>query len=137
MPKVTVLLETALYVADPERSAGFYRDLFGFDELFADDRLRALDVAGREVLLLFRRGASTEDAHLPGGVIPGHDGSGRLHLAFAITRDDLEPWERRLADRDIAITGRVNWPRGGISIYFSDPDGHVVELATPGLWATY
>ena len=28
-------------------------------------------------------------------------------------------------------------PRGGTSLYFNDPDGNVVELATPGLWANY
>jgi len=27
--------------------------------------------------------------------------------------------------------------RGGHSIYFRDPDGHLLELATPGLWAIY
>jgi catechol 2,3-dioxygenase-like lactoylglutathione lyase family enzyme len=31
----------------------------------------------------------------------------------------------------------VGWPRGGRSVYFRDPDGHSVELATPGLWETY
>jgi catechol 2,3-dioxygenase-like lactoylglutathione lyase family enzyme len=31
----------------------------------------------------------------------------------------------------------VRWPRGGESIYFRDPDGHLVELATPGLWDNY
>ena len=31
----------------------------------------------------------------------------------------------------------MNWERGGQSIYFRDPDGHLVELATPGIWAIY
>ena len=43
-------------------------------------------------------------------------------------------WEARLGEFDVAIEGRTNWPRGGISIYFRDPDGHLLELATPGLW---
>ena len=25
----------------------------------------------------------------------------------------------------------------GRSIYFRDPDGHLLELATPGLWSVY
>jgi catechol 2,3-dioxygenase-like lactoylglutathione lyase family enzyme len=31
----------------------------------------------------------------------------------------------------------VKWPRGGESLYFRDPDGLAVELATPGVWETY
>ena len=38
---------------------------------------------------------------------------------------------------NIAIEGRTTWKRGGESIYFRDPDGHLLELATPGLWAIY
>ncbi|MDQ3753396.1 MAG: glyoxalase, partial [Acidobacteriota bacterium] len=29
------------------------------------------------------------------------------------------------------------WNRGGTSLYFRDPDNHLLELATPGLWAIY
>jgi len=49
----------------------------------------------------------------------------------------LREWEERLRDRDVAIEGRTDWSHGGHSIYFRDPDGHLLELATPGLWATY
>jgi catechol 2,3-dioxygenase-like lactoylglutathione lyase family enzyme len=46
-------------------------------------------------------------------------------------------WEERLASHNVAIEGRMNWELGGQSIYFRDPDGHLVELATPGIWAIY
>lgn len=49
----------------------------------------------------------------------------------------LADWEARLAQAEVEIEGRATWPRGGKSIYFRDPDGHLVELATPGLWPTY
>ena len=74
---------------------------------------------------------------MPGGTIPGHDGAGPLHIAFAIGKDELEQWEQHLASRGIAIEGATSWSRGGRSIYFRDPDGHLLELATPGLWAVY
>jgi catechol 2,3-dioxygenase-like lactoylglutathione lyase family enzyme len=60
-----------------------------------------------------------------------------LHLAFAVTAQALPEWEQRLGAHEVAIEGRTVWSRGGHSIYFRDPDGHLVELATPGLWATY
>ncbi len=88
-------------------------------------------------LLLFRRRASLETTRMPGGTIPPHDGSGPLHVAFGIASAELAAWEARLRAHDIAIEGRTDWPRGGQSIYFRDPDGHLLELATPGLWEIY
>jgi catechol 2,3-dioxygenase-like lactoylglutathione lyase family enzyme len=58
-------------------------------------------------------------------------------MGFAISAEELSAWEDRLRERQIPISSKVIWPRGGTSIYFQDPDGHVLELATPGLWATY
>jgi hypothetical protein len=72
-----------------------------------------------------------------GGLVPGHDGGGPVHIAFAIDLSDLAPWESRIGSLGIAIESRVTWDSGGISIYFRDPDGRSVELATPGLWPTY
>jgi catechol 2,3-dioxygenase-like lactoylglutathione lyase family enzyme len=71
---------------------------------------------------------------MPGGTIPPHDGKGPHHIAFSIAADELAQWETRLADFGVAIEGRTIWPRGGTSVYFRDPDGHLLELATPGLW---
>ncbi len=102
-----------------------------------DSRFRAYDVGGRSVLLLFRRGATLETVRLPGGTIPPHDGHGPLHVAFAVPADDLAAWTRRLEEAGVAIEGRTAWPRGGESLYLRDPDGHLLELATPGLWAIY
>ena len=136
MPKLDRVLETALYVDDLDRAAAFYADVLGLASLYEDQRLRAFAV-GDSVLLLFRRGASLETIKLPGGTIPPHDGSGPLHIAFAVAADELARWEARLGERDIPIEGRTDWSRGGRSVYFRDPDGHLLELATPGLWRIY
>ena len=137
MPKLDRVLETALYVDDLERAARFYANVLGLQPLFADARLRAFAVGGRSVLLLFRRGASLETTTMPGGTIPPHDGRGPLHVAFGIGSEELAAWEARLTAHEIAVEGRTDWPRGGHSIYFRDPDGHLLELATPGLWEIY
>ena len=136
MPTLDRVLETALYVDDLDRAAAFYAALFELSPLYADERLRAFAV-GTSVLLLFRRGASLQTMTMPGGTIPPHDGSGPLHVAFAIAADELIPWEERLRDRGVPLEGRTDWPRGGRSIYFRDPDGHLLELATPGLWRIF
>ena len=134
MPALEGVLETVLYVDDLERARAFYEGLFALDAVYSDQRMCAYDVGGRSMLLLFRRGCSLHTISMPGGIIPPHDGSGPHHIAFSIAADELPAWETRLGNFGIAIEGRTNWPRGGISIYFRDPDEHLLELATPGLW---
>lgn len=137
MPQVTGVLETCIHVEDVERSADFYERLFGFRRLACDERFCAFGIAGRDILILFRRGGTSEPVTLPGGVIPPHGGSGHLHFAFAIPQQDLRAWEQRLIEAGVKIESRVKWSRGGESLYFRDPDDHLVELATPGIWAIY
>ena len=137
MPSLTGILETAIYVDDLGRAAGFYEALFHLERLHADDRFRAYSVAGKSVLLVFKRGASKDGVPLPFGKLGPHDGSGPLHLAFSIALEDLPAWEELLAKKHIAIETRIHWPRGGVSLYFRDPDNHLVELATPGMWSIY
>lgn len=139
MPVLNGVLETALYVDDVARARAFYEALFALPVLHADQRMVAYDVGGRGVLLLFGRGESLHPIEVPGGggVIPPHDGAGPIHVAFSIAADALTAWEARLGDLGIAVEGRTHWPRGGTSVYFRDPDGHLLELATPGLWRGY
>lgn len=137
MPELNAILETALYVADLDRAEAFYRDTMGLRCLFTDFRMRAFDVGGRGVLLLFPEGGSLQPIETPGGLIPPHDGRGPAHIAFSIDAVALAPWEDHLAAAGVAVEGRTRWPRGGVSVYFRDPDGHLLELATPGLWKGY
>ena len=135
--KVNKVVETSLYVDDVDRSRRFYAELFGFERLVEDDRFCALSVNAQQVLLLFRKRATLEPIEIPGGVIPPHDGDGEMHLAFSIDAADLDGWRARLIGRGIGIESTVQWPRGGTSLYFRDPDRHLVELITPGCWAIY
>jgi catechol 2,3-dioxygenase-like lactoylglutathione lyase family enzyme len=137
MPTIRRVLETALYCDDLARTAKFYRDVLGLATHFSDDRLVALDASGTTVLLLFARGASSEGVSFPGGFIPPHDGNGPAHVAFAVDAESLDTWEARLTAAGVAVESRVGWARGGRSIYFRDPEGHSIELATPGVWPTY
>ncbi len=140
-PPLGQVLESALYVDDLDRAAVFYGHVLGLRPLVADGRFRAYAAGDRNVLLLFQRGATSETVHLPGGVIPPHgylknrpDDRIQQHIAFAVSREGLGLWEKALEARGVAIEGRTDWPKGGHSIYFRDTDGHLLELATPGLW---
>lgn len=131
------IIETGLYVDDLPRARAFYTGVVGCEIMLDTPRLVALSVAGRSVLLLFQRGATDDALPTPGGVVPGHGGTGVQHLAFAISVADAPAWLERLEAAGVAVESRVRWPRGGESLYLRDPDGHSIELVTPGLWAIY
>ena len=137
MLRVRRILETALDCDDLPRTAAFYASLFGAEPMLTSDRLVAIDAGEGTVLLLFQRGLSAEPVQLPGGLVPAHDAGGPGHLAFAIDATAIAAWEARLGELGIAIESRVTWERGGVSLYFRDPDGRSVELATPGVWRNY
>ena len=130
-PKTEGPLESSLYVEDVGRSARFYERIFGF-RVISDFAPRgcAMEAGPRQVLLLFKKGASR-------GITSPHDGEGELHLAFAIAAEELTRWEVWLAENGIAIEERTKWERGGTSLYFRDPDRHLLEVATPGVWSIY
>ena len=134
MPVVKGILETALYVSDLGVSQKFYERLFGFRPMLRDNRMCGLEVPGRQVLLLFVKDQSNAPNSVPGGTVPPHDGAGRLHLAFRIDPDQLSAWKSRLSELGIPIETEITPPQGGVSLYFRDPDDHLIELATPGLW---
>ncbi|MBB3191188.1 VOC family protein [Halomonas cerina] len=139
MPRLNGVLETALYVADMPHARSFFEGVMGLEPFNADHRFTAYDAGAGSVLLLFLYGETLETVVLPDdmGTIPPHDGAGRVHLAFAIAERDLAAWEQQLHDHGIEIEGRTHWPRGGESLYFRDTDGHLLELATPGVWPNY
>ena len=102
-----------------------------------DDRIVALDTGRGRVLILFKRGSTRNPARVGTSLIPAHGGNGPQHFAFAIPDGTYADWTRHLAAEGIAIESEVIWPHGGRSLYFRDPDGHLGELATPGLWPNY
>lgn len=136
MARIRRILETALDCDNLARSAAFYRRLLGVAPMLDTERLVVLEAGEGTLLLLFQRG-NADPLPTPGGIIPGHNAGGPGHFAFAIDASELAAWETRLADLGIAIESRVRWERGGTSLYFRDPDGRSVELATPGLWPAY
>jgi catechol 2,3-dioxygenase-like lactoylglutathione lyase family enzyme len=130
-PKTEGILESSLYVSDVARSIRFYEEIFGF-RVIKDfgERGCAMDAGARHVLLLFKKRASR-------AITTPHDGDGELHVAFTISISELAEWERWLVERGIALEEKHSWEGGGTSLYFRDPDCHLLEVVTPGTWSIY
>jgi catechol 2,3-dioxygenase-like lactoylglutathione lyase family enzyme len=130
-PKSDGILESSLYVSDVHRSVSFYEQTFGFHVISEfGERGCAMHAGTSQVLLLFKKGASRATQS-------PHDGEGELHIAFAIPSAELANWESWLQTRGIVVEEKRTWELGGRSLYFRDPDRHLVELATPGTWSVY
>ena len=136
MPSLDGVLETALYVDDMARARRFYEEILGLAPIFADARLTAYPVGGRSALLLFLRGSTSRPCTCPAA--PSRRTTERVpctsrsRSAPPTCPHGSSPSPPMAFDR-----GAHPWPRGSISIYFRDPDGHLMELATPGLWTIY
>jgi catechol 2,3-dioxygenase-like lactoylglutathione lyase family enzyme len=133
----SAILETALSVKDLARAREFYERVFEYPLMRLDERFCAFDIGGEQVLLLFLQGGDPEGTVLPFGRIPAHGASGASHIGFRIPTESLAAWKQRLQKMGIAIESEFTWPEGGVSVYFRDPDGHLLELLTPGVWPTY
>jgi catechol 2,3-dioxygenase-like lactoylglutathione lyase family enzyme len=130
-PKTDGILESSLYVSDVSRSVRFYEEIFGFRVISNfGERGCAMHAGERQVLLLFKKGASL-------AIQSPHDGDGELHVAFAIPSVALANWESWLQTKGITVEEKRAWELGGWSLYFRDPDRHLLELATPGTWSVY
>ena len=108
--------------------------MFGFAVVLRDERMCAMAVPGRQVLLLFRRGGSVAPSQTSFGAIPAHDGQGTQHLCFSVDHGELDHWAAHLGRCDVPVESRLDWSHGGSSVYFRDPDGHSLEVGTSGLW---
>ena len=128
--QLTGLHHVTLISGDLARTTGFYRDVLG--------------------LTLLREGANDDDpgarhfwfgdpAGTPGTLVSfleypampeGKAGRGSTHhLAFSVgSAAEQDAWRDWLTSKDVPCTEAME--RGGLrSLYFRDPDGHVLEIA--------
>jgi catechol 2,3-dioxygenase-like lactoylglutathione lyase family enzyme len=130
MHEILGVVETGVYADDLDRAEAYYRDVLGLEVIGREkDRHVFFRVGAASVLLVFN-----PQATLKGDVLPAHGASGPGHFALGVRGEDLSGWRERLAAYGVAIEKEVQWPRGGVSLYFRDPAGNAVELLTPGLW---
>lgn len=122
-----------MVAADARRTLRFYRDLLG---LALVKRTVNVDDPGSHYLFFGMAGGVPGTLltfrEAPRGRKGGWGVGGVHHVALGVeTEDALLKWKRRLTDAGVSVTGPYD--RGYFtSIYFSDPDGQILEIATAG-----
>jgi len=163
-PMLSHILETVLYARNLDKAREFYGSTLGLKPIAGveSDRMIGYEL-GHTNLLIFALGKTRKDAVMdssePDHRIPKHGPSQvlldtllddtkkpadaqlhslRQHYCFAAESvEDVKKWEEYVMAKSIHITGRMDWPQGGYSFYFADPDGHVGEIASRGLWPNW
>jgi catechol 2,3-dioxygenase-like lactoylglutathione lyase family enzyme len=126
----TDILETCLYVDDLDRAERFYGTVLGLPCIARQHGRHVFFRCGPRMLLIFDpTGVGREDSETP-----AHGARGPSHIAFAVAESDLPAWQQHLHAHRVEIEKTVDWPQGGRSIYFRDPAGNSLELATPQIW---
>jgi catechol 2,3-dioxygenase-like lactoylglutathione lyase family enzyme len=113
----------AITVSDLERSVAFYTDVLGLESRYGELHVPMFMLAGGSGLALF-----------PAESFPGSgDAAGVhdvrvMHVAFRV---DREQFDRATAQLPAAGVEPRFEDHGNVhSLYFEDPDGHKLELAT-------
>jgi catechol 2,3-dioxygenase-like lactoylglutathione lyase family enzyme len=127
-PHLTRVLETVLYYSDAAQTERFYVDILGMRLLDSEPGRSLFFRAGESVFLLFKA-----DETLQGKTLPAHGASGPIHTCFQVPEEEYEPWKAYLASRGVPVIHEMSWPRG-LSFYFHDPDGNVLEIANADIW---
>lgn len=111
------LYEIAIPVRNLDEAEAFYRDVLGLEIGLRDEPRRWLFLrAGTGGMIVLQE---TDDVR-------------RQHFAFTIDEADAERAKATLHARGVAVDGpHVHEWMPAVSLYFSDPDGHDVELCAP------
>ena len=140
-PKLGQIVETILYTSNVPRLAAWYTDVMGIQP-FAEmgPRGAGFSLLNNTILLLFNRTMTTQDIVEERGTIPKHGcelGLGQ-HMAFGCDGPAaLNEWEAHFKAKGVPIIGKMDWERGGKSVYVKDWEGHVIEVMTRGVWHVY
>ena len=113
------LYEVAIRVKDLAKSEVFYREILGLEVGVRDERRR---------WLFLRAGGQA-------GVVVLQEDRGMWptqHFAFTVEDVDIEAAATALRQQGVGVEGPVyhEWMPAK-SVYFSDPDGHDLELCAP------
>jgi catechol 2,3-dioxygenase-like lactoylglutathione lyase family enzyme len=114
-----------LFVEDTQRAKAFYQNAFGVPVAFEDANSVACNFDNLIVNLLATREAP---ALIAPGVVAGQELGSRFMLSIWV--EDADAVCAELAERGVALlNGPTTRPWGMRTAAFSDPDGHIWEIA--------
>jgi catechol 2,3-dioxygenase-like lactoylglutathione lyase family enzyme len=113
----------AMSVPDVERAAQWYIDVLGFERRYQEmwDGIPFFIGKGTTAIALFSAQSNTKSKSERGGVR-------MLHLAFRANHKNFLAAQKELKQRGIRFEFQDH--EISHSIYFSDPDGHKLEITT-------
>jgi len=121
MFKVQGIDHVGLAVKDVRKSVGWYQEMFGLERLYEDiwgDFPGVVGIGDTSIAFF-----PTDD---PGVPLP--DGLPIHHLAFRVDRVNFNAAQKILQERGIVF--EIQDHKVVHSIYFYEPDGHLIELTT-------
>ncbi|GHG84848.1 VOC family protein [Pseudodonghicola xiamenensis] len=129
-PRLTALDHLVLTVTDIDTTVDFYTDALGMRiEVF-----HPADGSRRTALIFGHQKINLHPAAAPFDPKAAQPGPGTADLCF-LTETPLTDWQAHLAARGIPIEEgpvRRTGANGPIlSLYIRDPDGNLIEIATP------
>ncbi len=114
-----------LFVEDLEAAKQFYQDVFGLPINFEDDDSAVFDF-GNTIINLLKTTAARE--LIDPAAVAGREAGSRLQLTIQV--DDVDATSAELAIRGVELlNGPMNRPWGVRTASFSDPGGHIWEIA--------
>ena len=118
---VSHLTYTILLCDDMEAMKTFYRELFPFEVVGESDT--GMSFLAGPVRFSLRKRTRDYDGRGPRPEAPG------VQLAFLVAPDEVETCYAELVARGVPIAEPVtNQPRGHRTVYFTDPDGNLLEI---------
>jgi lactoylglutathione lyase len=114
-----------LFVEDPRRSQSFYEEVFDVSPIYEDEDAAAFGFENTIVNLL--RDSAARELIDPGAV-GGREAGSRFQLTVWV--DDADAVSAELATRGVELlNGPMDREWGVRTACFSDPDGHIWEIA--------
>jgi catechol 2,3-dioxygenase-like lactoylglutathione lyase family enzyme len=114
-----------LFTEDLDRSKVFYQDVLGLPVAFEDESSAVFRFENTIINLLTIPAAREL---VEPGVVAGRDGGSRFELTLGV--DDVDATCAELAKRGVELlNGPMNRPWGIRTASFTDPSGHLWEIA--------